>query len=48
MAKKVFSQTLVSQNKMQTHSATVYTQMQKANELDEAIKLYLTKIGYAL
>jgi type I restriction enzyme M protein len=33
---------------MQTLSATLSAQMQKANELDEAIKLNLSKIGYEL
>ena len=34
--------------KMQTLSATLSSQMQKANELDEAIKLNLHKIGYTI
>jgi type I restriction enzyme M protein len=35
-------------DKMQTLTATLTAQMQKANELDEAIKLNLAKIGYAI
>jgi type I restriction enzyme M protein len=35
-------------DKMKTLSATLSAQMQKANELDEAIKLNLAKIGYEL
>lgn len=34
--------------KMQTLTATLSEQMQKANELDEAIKVNLKKIGYAI
>ena len=35
-------------DKMQTLSATLSAQMQKAKELDDAIKLNLSKIGYEL
>ena len=35
-------------DKMQTLSATLSAQMQKANELDEAIKLNLHKIGFTI
>ena len=35
-------------DKMQTLTSTLSKQMQKAYELDEAIKLNLSKIGYAL
>ncbi len=35
-------------DKMQTPTATLSAQMQKANKLDETIKLNLAKIGYEL
>ncbi len=36
------------EDKMQTLSTTLFTQMQKANALDEAIKLNLHKIGFTI
>jgi type I restriction enzyme M protein len=39
---------IVFDEKMQSLTATLAAQMQKANELDEAIKINLAKIGYEL
>jgi len=46
--KEVAEDGIAFEDKMQTLTATLSTQMQKANELDEAIKLNLKKIGYTL
>jgi type I restriction enzyme M protein len=46
--KEVVEDGIAFDDKMQTLSATLSAQMQKANELDEAIKLNLSKIGYEL
>ena len=43
--KEVAEDGIAFDEKMQTLSATLSAQMQKANELDEAIKLNLSKIG---
>jgi type I restriction enzyme M protein len=46
--KEVAEDGIAFDDKMQTLTSTLSTQMQKANELDEAIKLNLAKIGYTL
>ena len=46
--KEVAEDGIAFDNKMQTLSATLSAQMQKANDLDEAIKLNLSKIGYTI
>jgi type I restriction enzyme M protein len=46
--KEVAEDGIAFDEKMQMLSATLTAQMQKANELHEAIKLNLTKIGYEL
>ena len=46
--KEVAEDGIAFEDKMQTLSATLSAQMQKANELDEAIKLNLSKIGYEI
>jgi type I restriction enzyme M protein len=46
--KEVAEDGIAFDDKMQTLTSTLSTQMQKANELDEAIKLNLSKIGYTL
>ena len=44
--KEVAEDGIAFDDKMQTLTATLATQMQKANELDQAIKNNLNKIGY--
>jgi type I restriction enzyme M protein len=46
--KEVAEDGIAFNDKMQTLSATLSAQMQKAHDLDEAIKLNLAKIGYEL
>jgi type I restriction enzyme M protein len=46
--KEVAEDGIAFDDKMQTLSATLSSQMQKANELDEAIKVNLKKIGYMI
>ena len=46
--KEVAEDAIAFDDKMQTLTATLSAQMQKANELDEAIKLNLAKIGYEI
>ncbi len=46
--KEVAEDGVAFDEKMQTLSATLSAQMQKAHELDEAIKLNLAKIGYEI
>jgi type I restriction enzyme M protein len=46
--KEVAEDGIAFDDKMQTLTATLSAQMQKANELDEAIKVNLKKIGYMI